>query len=275
MNEENVLVGKVIDQSSRVIEKAYDDFVHPSAKSLGNTISLLPRTVGVWLSKWEKWVINGEESIRLTAQAVQEKTKHIPEEKLTEPEAYVAIPAVQQLSYCYDSEELRELYANLLVSSMNKDTKPYVHPSFVDIIKQLSPMDAKVIEIMRQEKTVLPVVTVKLISKKTQAFKVILGDYSIDLLPLFKDPIILSASLQNLDRLSIIQIRYDRQISPDERYNCFYEDNIYKEIVTLFAEENDSEITLLKGVIELTEFGRSFCEICCANKADISVDKNK
>lgn len=63
MSEEKSLVGQVIDQSSGVLEKAYDDLAHPSAKSLGNTLSLVPRTIGVWLGKWEKWVINGEESI--------------------------------------------------------------------------------------------------------------------------------------------------------------------------------------------------------------------
>lgn len=123
------VVGQVIEQSGGVFNKVYDDLAHPTARSLGNTLSLLPRTIGVWLGKWEKWVINGEESIRLTAQAVQEKAAKIPEEKLTEPEPYVAIPAVQQLSYCYDSEELREMYANLLVSSMNIDTKQAVHPA--------------------------------------------------------------------------------------------------------------------------------------------------
>ena len=166
-------VGQVIDQSGGVLEKAYDDLAHPTAKSVGNTISLVPRTIGVWLGKWEKWVINGEESIRLTAEAVREKAEKIPEEKLTEPEPYVAIPAVQQLSYCYDSEELREMYANLLVSSMNIDTKQAVHPSFVDIIKQLSPMDAKVLEAMKQEQSAIPVVTVRLNFKESKSLIVL------------------------------------------------------------------------------------------------------
>ncbi len=263
MSEEKSLVGQVIDQSSGVLEKAYDDLAHPSAKSLGNTLSLVPRTIGVWLGKWEKWVINGEESICLTAQAVQEKAKNIPEEKLTEPEPYVAIPAVQQLSYCYDSEELRELYANLLVSSMNVDTKHYVYPSFVDIIKQLSPMDAKVIEAMKQEQSPIPVVTVRLNFKESKSFHELLIDYSIDLFQLFGDTSILSASLQNLDRLGIIKIRYDQVVKPDERYDVFYEDAEYKGLVASFQGKENTDITLSKGLIELTEFGKAFCKSCC------------
>ena len=50
---------------------AYSDLIQPTAKSIGNTLSLIPRTIGVWLGKWEKWIINGERSIELTKQAVQ------------------------------------------------------------------------------------------------------------------------------------------------------------------------------------------------------------
>lgn len=37
-----------------VLERAYDDLVHPSAKSVGNMLSLLPRTVAIWLSSWDR-----------------------------------------------------------------------------------------------------------------------------------------------------------------------------------------------------------------------------
>lgn len=37
-----------------VLEKAYDDLVHPSAKSVGKMLSLLPRTVAIWLSSWDR-----------------------------------------------------------------------------------------------------------------------------------------------------------------------------------------------------------------------------
>lgn len=33
-------------QASGVLEKAYDDALHPSAASIGDTASLIPRTVG-------------------------------------------------------------------------------------------------------------------------------------------------------------------------------------------------------------------------------------
>lgn len=59
----------------------YSDLIQPTAKSIGNTLSLIPRTIGVWLGKWEKWIINGERSIELTKQAVQEKLARSPRRK--------------------------------------------------------------------------------------------------------------------------------------------------------------------------------------------------
>ena len=114
--------------------KAYDDVMHPGLEATGKVFSLLPRTIRAWFSKWEKWLLYHEYSIKETEKLLADKLKDIPEEKIVEPEPYVAVPALQQLSYSFDSKELREMYANLLASSMNADKKWSVHPSFVDII---------------------------------------------------------------------------------------------------------------------------------------------
>lgn len=66
---------ELIKQPSCVLTEAYKDLVRPSAEPVGAMLSLLPRTIRLGLSKWEKWIINGEESLRLTAQAVQEKVE--------------------------------------------------------------------------------------------------------------------------------------------------------------------------------------------------------
>lgn len=126
---------EIIESTKNVSVEVYKDVAQPIVKPIGEILGFLPRSLKVALSGWEKWLINGEESLRLTAKAIKEKARAIPEEKLVEPEPYVAIPAIQQLSYCQNSSDLREMYASLIASSMNADTKWKVHPSFVDIIK--------------------------------------------------------------------------------------------------------------------------------------------
>lgn len=66
-----------------VLEKAYDDLIRPSAKPVGKMLSLLPRTVAIWLSSWDRWVVNREESIARTIDAMESRVDEIPEDHLT------------------------------------------------------------------------------------------------------------------------------------------------------------------------------------------------
>lgn len=75
---------------------------------------------------------------------LKENISKIPEDKLAEPDIQVIAPALEAAKYCVEKKELRNLYANLLAKAMNSDTKDMVHPSFVEIIKQMSPIDSLV-----------------------------------------------------------------------------------------------------------------------------------
>lgn len=252
---------KLIEQAGSVLEKTYDDVVHPSAKSVGNTLSLLPRTIGVLLGKWEKWVINGEESIKLTALAVQGKVSQISEEKLTEPEPYVAIPAIQQLSYCYDSEELREMYANLLVSSMNTDTKYQVHPSFVDIIKQLTPDEAKLLKKLSQYgDDEIPVIDVKLHSS-TEGYELKIHNFTNIGEGVCDCPSNIFSYLDNFERLKLIYIKNDEYIVDASCYDSLENHTLIKSTISQSIPEG-YEFEICRGVFRLTAFGKDFIKIC-------------
>lgn len=254
-------VGQVIDQSGGVLEKAYDDLAHPTVKSVGNTVSLIPRTIGVWLGKWEKWVINGEESIRLTAEAVREKAEKIPEEKLTEPEPYVAIPAVQQLSYCYDSEVLREMYANLLVSSMNTDTKQAVHPSFVDIIKQLTPDEAKLLKSIKNNTSYIPLVDLLIQLGNGRGHVPLLKNYTNIGYGLCDNPANISAYIENLDRLKLICILEDIHLTDKSMYVPLENSSYFKAYRNAPLPDGKSFSVKQKSFI-VTNFGQKFIEAC-------------
>ena len=85
------------------------------------------------------------------------------------PEPYVAVPAFEAISYSMDSKELRELFANLLSKSMYADTKNDVHPSFTDVIKQLSPLDAQVFKYLFECKY-RPIIELKLNLPNNEGF---------------------------------------------------------------------------------------------------------
>ena len=74
---------------------------------------------------------------------IQNKTQEIPEEFLQEPKLNIVGPALEASKYYIDSEILREMFANLISSSVDSRKSSKTHPSFVEIIKQLSSLDAK------------------------------------------------------------------------------------------------------------------------------------
>ncbi len=252
---------EIVKQSGGVIGKAYDDLIHPSAQSLGNTLSLLPRSIGVFLKGWEKWVINGEESIQLTAEAVKDKASKIPEEKLTEPEPYVAVPAIQQLSYCYNSEELRAMYANLLVSSMNSDTKYKVHPAFVDIIKQLTPDEAKILKLISEKKTYYPLIEVQLKDGNGHGYTSLMKNYTTLGNTICENAQNICSYIENLDRLRLICIQDGISLTAPGAYDELDNSEAVEAIKQLpFVERNS--VTTAHNAFYVTEFGSNFISTC-------------
>lgn len=262
MADNKGLVGQVIDQSGGVLEKAYDDLAHPTAKSVGNTLSFVPRTIGVWLGKWEKWIINGEESIRLTAQAVEQKAEKIPEEKLTEPEAYVAIPAIQQLSYCYDSEVLRDMYANLLVSSMSKDTKTQVHPSFVDIIKQMTPDEAKLLQVLPKTSVRYnPLIDLQLHLGNGHGHVCLLRNYTTLGDSVCEEPANICSYIDNLDRLKIIRVMEEIHVMENDFYSGIEKSPFVLAHKNIPLDEGQ-RFSIKRKSFVVTEFGTAFIATC-------------
>ena len=266
------LLGKAVDQAGGVLEKAYADIAHPTAKSLGNTVSLLPRTVGVWLGKWEKWVINGEESIRLTAEAVRGKAASVPEDKLTEPEPYVAIPAIQQLSYCSDSDELRELYANLLVSSMHLDKKAAVHPAFVDVIKQLTPDEAKLLKYIynTSSKSIAIIDVIMHVSGEKAGVLTMVKGYSNIFREILQYPDNYDVYVENLIRLNLCNIPGTYLIA-EGAYDGILNDPLLpqKDLIDGLASPvriQDGTGTVSREIkklsLDITAFGKSFAACC-------------
>ena len=135
----------------------YEDALQPTVKEVGKFAARIPRAINAAFSGLDKWILNKEYAIDETKKLLEKKLENVDPDKIVEPEAYVAVPAIQAISYSMNSEELRNLYTNLLAKAMNSDTKDFVHPSFVEIIKQMSPIDSLVFKTI-MERTANPII---------------------------------------------------------------------------------------------------------------------
>ena len=259
MTETDEITREIIGQTGGAVTELYKDAIKPTAQPLGEIVGYLPRTLRVFLNGWGKWLNNREESLQLTAEAIEDKIKTIPEEKIVEPEAFVAIPAIQQLSYCQNSEVLRDLYANLLVSSMNIDTKWQVHPSYVDIVKQLNPDEAKFMKSLTPDSNLLyPLVDVEeVVEVKKRSY--LMTNFTTSCFELLEHPENICSYIDNLVRLSLIEI-------PNRR---IADNNIYKEleqhpIIQGIKQRNDQRvIQCTYKSFKLTNYGVNFVKVVC------------
>ena len=123
--------------AKEIAKDVYQDAGKPIVKPTGELVGLIPRAIKAALLPIEKWIESREYNLAETKKLLEQKLANISPEQIASPEAHIAVPALQYISYCMDNEELRNMYANLLASSMNKAVINGVHPSFVEIIKQL------------------------------------------------------------------------------------------------------------------------------------------
>lgn len=243
--------------------KTYDDLAHPAAQATGQILSFIPRTIRLWFGKWENWIINGEHTIQKTQLLLNEKLKDIPEEKIVEPEPYVAIPAIQQLSYSFDSEELRELYANLLASSMNVDTKYDVHPAFVDIIKQLTPDEAKLLKILpRTSISYEPLIDLQLNMGAKRGHFAMLRNYTNIGEGVCDVPENICSYIDNLDRLKLIRVLDDIHVMESEKYVPIETNEFLVSIKNKLSIVDGRTVTIKRKSFYVTEFGLSFINTC-------------
>lgn len=90
----------------------------------------------------EKKRTKRELNMQLYKDSIAQKIVAIPEEDLKDPPLSIVGPALEASKYYIEEETLREMFARLIASSMDERHSDIAHPSFVEIIKQLSPDDA-------------------------------------------------------------------------------------------------------------------------------------
>lgn len=138
----------------------YQDVVQPAAQEVGKALQVVAKTVHIALAPVSALVWGYEQIKDFVSTKVAEKLSGVPQEDIIPPKPHIAVPALEALRYTGTEEELSNLYANLLASSMDAKTVADAHPGFVEIIKQLTPDEAKLLSYFSTA-TNLPIITLR------------------------------------------------------------------------------------------------------------------
>lgn len=233
-------------------------------KPTGELIGLVPRAIKAALAPVEKWILQREYNIEETRRLLEEKLKNVSPELIQPPEAHIAVPALQYISYCMDNEELRDMYANLLANSMNKVVKNGVHPGFVEIIKQLCPDEAKILRYLSTHITI-PTITLRYENERGGGVNVIKNFSNVGELAQCENVFEMNKYFDNLIRLGLLESSQALSSLTDKTLYESLKNHRYIQPKVAEAVLQKSDFRKAKfeeGYMRLTDYGKSFCNIC-------------
>lgn len=247
----------MIDEITKILPKAYDDGLKPMVQETGKTLALLPKTINAALAPLDIWIAQRNYKISETKKLLEIKLKNVDQSKIVTPEAYVAVPTLEAISYSMDSEELRNMYSNLLAKAMNEDEKDKVHPAFVELIKQMTPMEAVFLDdIFKKEVTPLIDLSIKLENGGNDHYI-----YNISWITHFSYRDV-ALAINNLQRMGLIDIPFGVCYTEDQLYEQIRNTTVYKEHKEKLKNMNIGTVEENKKIIQKTSLAQSFCEIC-------------
>lgn len=246
----------------------YEDAIQPLAKETGKALQTVGRSVNAALLPVRGLVWGIEKIEEFVHTKVSKKLANTPVENICTPDPAVAGPALESLRYTGHKESLSELYANLLASAMDKETAKTAHPGFVEIIRNISADEAKLLEyIIKVDAT--PIVDIKQVSmdgsgeiKVSELVSTLGSDAGCE----HRD--LTSSYLVNLERLGLIEIPRDGHIAKSDAYDRIINDPpvqaVTDQLNTAGGEKFKGDFK--KYYARETVFGKQFNRACVISR---------
>lgn len=251
-------VKTALEVASSLVIPAYQDILQPAAKQVGKSLETIVKAVNIALAPIGALVWGFETVEQLVKTRVSEKLYNVLPENIITPPPQVAGPTIDAFRYCGHEPTLRELYANLLATSMDKNTTSFALPGYVDVIKNMSPDEAIFLKLFSNEKEI-PLIDVHAVllneggkgEIRLQNYSTIMSDSSLtnpDMLPVY---------IGNLCRLGLLEIPYGFQMAP-EVYEELENTPKVQELCAAIEQNEKYTAEFVEKMLQLTSFGRQF-----------------
>lgn len=282
----------LIHVASQVIpaKEVYRDALQPAARELGKGLGQTASIVNTVLRPLRTIQLTWDTLFDRLDGWLSEKLSGTPDVDVCEPSPTVAGPVVTGLLFAADEAELRDLFVQLLATSMVQHTRDHAHPAFAEAIKQMTPLEARLISRFASNGNV-PYVIVRAHQwsgkKKDELWDAPIDTLSDDQVRLlfehppsgpwrsetrltalsneFPSPDMLIASFQNLARLGLVTLD-EEHFAHDLTTYC----RILRASPTVEHCESIRKAGLVpsfaRAVILNTEFGKLFCKACVSPK---------
>jgi hypothetical protein len=238
------------------------------AKTMGSMIAdLLEIIFGGISYKKKELELKREHNFELFKTQLALEINAIPDSNRVEPNESIIGPALEAAKYRIEHKELREMFAKLIASSTDATKESIVHPSFVEILNNLSSDDAKAFEKISEARERVLIAIVSL--PENILFSPNKGRHFCWLSDLFgfeKSNVILSSLL----RSGIIEIN---KSFPKELSSINFNFDKIEQALRQETGINKDDIDFEYGFLRLSPLGHDFALTCSPKTFDELLDE--
>lgn len=196
---------------------------------------------------------------------LEKKLNAVPEENRLDPNVQTVCTALDNMRYCVEEKELREMFASLIANSIDSSKTSYVHPSYGEIIKQMTSFDAMVFNEMTCQ-YLLPIIRITIKAKDR-------GSHAGSKAMIWNnwgDDERVATALDNLSRLKLIDIKYDLYYTDDRAYDYLKKQAHVAERISLVNNQLGAGETIGydKGIVIITDYGKNFHKVCTSDEVE-------
>lgn len=261
-----------------IVFETYKDALQPSLREVG---FILKRTVKVSLAPLRGILYGFEKLEEMIQQGLEKRLERIPIENIHESKLEYAVPSIQALTYMKENETIRELFLDLLASSMDKEKDKYIHPSFVETIKLMDALDAKLFQKMHNLDPWIYLITPMIgyegtneiigaagkvnnegILECEQIMPIWFGDFEIESYDIFQ----ISSSIERLIQFGLLKVTEKQE---SDNHKKLFSSQILHEILIKFQERDKMHKLVIRGTSNrgfITDNGKNFAKICFDKK---------
>lgn len=193
-----------------------------------------------------------------TVGAIQEilASRTVPPDRMTSPRLDIAIPAIEAMRY----SGLKREFALLIAATMDSGLTDDAHPSFIEILKQLTLDEVRIISGFPDVGQVLPFANINYLDRSGRILSSLRYIVPEHIARVCERPKALGGYIDNLLRLNIISAPAHLAIT-DER---FYRELLAQTFVGTFEAgvPPGLKASVDRRVLALTDFGHMFRRCC-------------
>jgi hypothetical protein len=246
-----------------VLEKVpvYPDAIQPAAKEIGKTLALPFAVVNAALRPVKSVIAAIEIAFDDLDKRVAELLRAVPPEKVVEPPANVAGPLLLAYPFVRGEPPLREMFEQLLATAMNADTAGRAHPSYVEIVRQLTSDEARLLRrIHHDHETCAAIGRIDRVLANNTFAREAFSTPLYEELPPSAERRVMHRYLDNIRRLGIIEIQFGSPlVGHDAEYGAMRQD---VERAASKSSDKNGYLVLIRGSLRMTSFGNAFLQAC-------------